>query len=74
MKYTFRGNVVFEYDPETKQMSAGEVCSDGFETNVFNFCGFIPDDFKLFSEFFRRAHRHATGQLNAADLPDIEVN
>jgi len=74
MKYIFRGNVVFEYDPETKGMSAGEKCADGFETNVFNFCRFIPDDYELISDFFEQAAGHAKGMLHKSFLKDIEVN
>lgn len=73
MKYVFRDNVVFEYDPETKRMSAGEECADGYETNVFNYCNFIKDDYKLLSQFFDRAYQHASGSLHESFLSDIEV-
>lgn len=70
MKYIFRGIEVFIYNPETKEMLVG---TDHLDNN-FNFCNFIPEDFKLISEFFQKAHEHASGQLKAEDLKDIEVN
>ena len=74
MNYIFRGNVVFEYDPETKQMSAGEVCCDGFETNVFNFCRFIADDYILIAGFFQQAHAHSVGTIDEDELKDVNVS
>ncbi len=72
MKYIFRGNTVFEYDPKTKTMRAGEECCDGFETNVFNFCKFISEDYELLSVFFKQAYFHATDQ--PAYLKDMVVD
>ncbi len=78
MKYIFRGNVVFEYFPETRQMTCGEEVEAGFgmmaKQNAFNYCSFIPEDYKLLSEFFDKAHQHATGVLHESFLKDVEVN
>lgn len=62
MKYIFRGNVVFDYDLETKTMHAGTKDCEGFEMNVFNFCKFIPEDFELLSVYFKQAHFHSIGE------------
>ena len=71
MKYIFRGVTVFEYDPNTKQVHCYESEYNG---NHFNFCKFIPEDFKLISEFFRNAYLHARDLLHESSLADIEVN
>lgn len=71
MKYIFRGNVVFEYDPETKQMKAP--MHEDFTTLAnFNYCNFIPEDYVYIADFFNAAYAHATGVPNV-DLTDIEV-
>lgn len=70
MKYIFRGVIVFKYNPDTKEMLNPETESG---LNSFNFCGFIPEDFILISDFFKTAHLHATGQIKTEDLKDIEV-
>ena len=68
MRYIFRDNVIFIYDPLTKQVSEEKrespICS-------FNICKFIPEDYKLLSEFFEKAHKHSTGQK--IELTDINV-
>lgn len=71
MKYIFRGVVVFEYDPATKQMSCGQSDYNG---NHFNYCRFVPEDYELLSKFFTTAHQHATGVLHESFLKDVEVN
>lgn len=70
MKYTFRGVVVFEYNPVTKLMESPET-EHGL--NSFNFCKYVPEDYKLISDFFRNAHLHSTGQIKTEDLKDIDV-
>jgi len=71
MKYIFRGNVVVEYDPDTKQVTAP--LQDGNIAN-FDYCRFIPEDYKLLAEFFERAYKHATGEGTILDLIDVDVN
>lgn len=71
MKYIFRGNVVFEYIPDAKR----DKVVQGKVNNVipaFDFCGFIPEDYKLLSEFFDTVYRHTQGE--DVELKDIEVN
>lgn len=69
MRYIFRDITVFEYLPEKKKIKEHSN-NIGFGS-VFNNCGFIVEDYKLLSEFFDRAYRHAIGE--AVDLSDIEV-
>ena len=71
MKYVFRGNVVVEYDPVTKQVTAP--LQDGVIAN-FDYCNFIPEDYKLLAQFFERAYKHATGDGTLLDLIDIVVD
>lgn len=71
MKYIFRGIVVFYYDPQSKMMTSPDT-EHGL--NSFNFCKYIPEDFKLISEFFQTAYKHAVGEIKAEDLKDIEVS
>ena len=73
MKYIFRGNVVFNYDPLTKQMEVPNDEDAGVNNN-FNFCRFIPEDYELMADFFLTAHAHATGEVATTELKDIEVN
>jgi hypothetical protein len=71
MKYIFRGHVVFEYRPYAKS----DLVVQGKVSGVipaFDFCGFIPDDYKLLSEFFDTVYRHTQGE--DVELKDIEVN
>lgn len=70
MLYYFRGIKVFEYDPKTKEM---KTFNDEIDTGNFNFCKFIPEDYKLFADFFEAAHKHATGEITEDELKDIEV-
>ena len=78
MKFFFRGLVLLEYNPETKQVEAlnkhtewGQEYNDGPPN--FNKCKFIPDDYVLLAEFFTRAGAHANGATHV-DLTDIEVD
>lgn len=69
MKYIFRGIIVFRYYPKEKQVRLGY---NGDEYPAFDFCFFIPDDYKLLSEFFDTVYRHISGEN--VELKDIEVN
>ena len=72
MKYIFRGLVLFEYNPETKQIEAP--MHDAIDTLAnFNHCKFIPDDYVQLADFFNTAYAHATDFPNV-DLQDIVVN
>lgn len=78
MNYIFRGLVILEYNPETKQVEApnrhvewGQEYNDGPAN--FNKCHFVPEDYVYLAEFFARAHAHATGDMDMT-LEDIEVN
>ena len=70
MKYIFRGVVVFDYNPKTKQIKIPDTEGIG---NNFNFCKFIPKDYKLISEFFNMIYLHAKGYSTDANLKDYEV-
>jgi hypothetical protein len=77
MKFIFRGLVVLEYNPETKQTEApnkyvewGQEYNDGPAN--FNKCNFVPEDYVHLADFFNAAYAHATGVPNV-DLTDIEV-
>lgn len=59
MKYIFRGNVVFEYLPKYKRVIQYKV--EGSIAS-FDYCRFIAEDYKLLSEFFDKAYRHAKGE------------
>ena len=69
MKYIFRGVVVFEYNPDTQQitMPHDENCYGNF-----NHCIWITEDYKLLGYFFNRAYQHAAGLDDCLD--DIVVN
>lgn len=73
MKYIFRGIVVFNYDPLTKQTEVPKDDDAGVDNN-FNFCRFIPEDYDLIADFFQMAHAHAVGEITTEELKDIEVN
>ena len=70
MKYIFRGNVVFEYDPSNKQDKVKQA-SVSKVIPAFDFCHFIDEDYKLLSEFFDTVYRHTQGEN--VELKDIEV-
>jgi hypothetical protein len=71
MKYIFRGNVVFEYNPDAKRDKVVQGKVSGV-IPAFDFCVFIPEDYKLLSEFFDTVYRHTQGEY--VELKDIEVN
>jgi len=68
MKYIFRDNIVFEYRPEIKDVIQHKVSG---VIAAYDFCGFIPEDYKLLSEFFDKAYRHIQGEK--VELKDIVV-
>jgi hypothetical protein len=72
MKYIFRGNVVFNYDPKTKQMTIPDVWVG--RVNGFNYCKFTPGDYILISDFFKTSYEHAIGIIKDEDLKDIITN
>jgi len=71
MKFIFRGLVVLEYNPETKQTEA-PMHEDIDTLANFNHCKFVPEDYAYMADFFDAAYAHATGVPNV-DLADIEV-
>jgi len=77
MKYIFRGLVIFDYNPKTKQIDAPNKFEELPHTTKylianFNMCKFIPEDYVYMADFFTRAYAHATGAEDV-DLTDIEV-
>lgn len=69
MKYIFRGNVVFDYDPITKELHSA-IIHPG--RSIIDFCRFIPNDYLLMSQYFLTIFTHTQGM--AVELKDIEVN
>ena len=77
MKYIFRGHIVFEFDIETKRITQHTIKADfpvyeDLKIPAFDFCNFIPEDYKLLSEFFDKCYRYTEGETNL-NLKDIEV-
>ena len=72
MKYIFRSITVFVYNPETHDVSQG--CVSGTDIPAFDFCKFIPDDFRLLSGYFDTVYRHTQGDIGDNDLKDIIVD
>jgi hypothetical protein len=70
MKYVFRGNVVFEYDPNDQYDKVKQGVIDG-GIPAFDYCRMIPEDYRLLGEFFDRVYRHIQGE--DVTLEDIEV-
>lgn len=71
MKYIYRGNIIFEYDPDDKY----EKVKLGFHNEGYTnwqYCRLIPDDYKLLSEYFDIVYRHIQGE--DVELKDMEVN
>jgi len=70
MKYIFRGITVFEYNPNDKcdKVTQGKVHDT---IPAFDFCRFIPEDYRLLREFFGKVYRHTQGE--DVELKDIEV-
>jgi hypothetical protein len=74
MRYVFRGNTVFEYEPNEADRNKGLVRQHtikNLDVAAFDFCCFIPEDYKLLSEFFDKVYRHTQGE--DVELKDIEV-
>jgi hypothetical protein len=69
MKYIFRGITVFEYIPDTKQVIEYKITAT---ISAFTYCKFIPEDYKLLSEFFNTVYLHINGE--EVQLEDIIVN
>lgn len=71
MKYVFRGNVVFEYNPNDKydKVKQGQI-SGGIP--AFDFCKMIDEDYKLLGEFFTTVYKHTQGE--DVELKDIKVD
>lgn len=65
MKYIFRGNIIFEYNPEKLHNKVKQVVD-------FNYCSMILEDYKLLSQFFDVVYRHTQGEN--VELKDINVN
>jgi len=83
MKYIFRGEVLFDFDPEKPRelVVPGEhrrPVGEGEEVvwkNVPNVhcCRLIPEDYKLLAEFFDRIHRYTKGEEGVDVTTDIHV-
>ena len=73
MKYIFRGHVVFEYIPDLNK-KRGHVIQHQVHDRIaaFDYCGWIPEDYKLLAQFFDTVYRHINGE--EVELNDIEVN
>ena len=69
MKYIFRGHIIFEYKVETQDVIQH---SFGGLSGSFDYCRFIPEDYKLLSQFFDTVYRHIEGE--DVELVDIKVN
>ena len=68
MKFIFRNIVIFEYDKDTKQVRIPNTEGVG---NNFNFCKFIPEDYKLIGDYFNTIYKDLQGKI--VKLKDIEV-
>jgi hypothetical protein len=68
MKYIYRGEVVFDYNSQTK-----EVVTVQRESGIpnFNFCKITSEDCHLLSKYFELIGCHIEGQ--SIELIDIEV-
>jgi hypothetical protein len=73
MKYSFRGQVVFEYIPNKGVVAkyARDSLGEQLDIIAFNHCSFIIDDYRLLSKFFETVHKHMNGEN--VELADIEV-
>ena len=83
MKYIFRGEVLFEFDPEKprelvvptehrKPVAQGEEVIWETIPNV-HYCRLVPEDYKLLAEFFTRIHRYTEGDETVDVTTDIIV-
>jgi hypothetical protein len=61
----------FEYHPDRKRDAVTQHKIHG-AIAAFDFCRFIPEDYKLLSQFFDTVYRHIEGE--DVELMDIEVN
>jgi len=74
MKYIFRGHTIFEYIPNEDDRRRGIVEQQFIDEGPiagYNYCSFIPEDYRLLGEFFNTAYRHIQGE--DVELNDIEV-
>jgi hypothetical protein len=73
MKYVFRGHIVFEYKPNEEDRKKGVVEQHQIHDVIpaYDYCRFIPDDYRMIGEFFTTAYRHIQGE--DVNLEDIEV-
>jgi hypothetical protein len=69
MKYIFRGNTIFEYDPIIKEVEHHYI-NDVIP--AFNHCYMIPEDYRLLSIFFDKVYKDIQGE--EVELNDIIVN
>ena len=69
MKYIFRGNIIFEYIPKKKKVIQHAIHG---VIAAFDYCKFIPEDYKLLSQFFDTVYKHIEGE--DVELIDIEVD
>ena len=71
MKYIFRGNIIFHYDPNVHYDKVIQPTISG-AIPAFDFCKFIDEDYKLLAQFFDTVYRHTQGE--DIQLDDIIVN
>lgn len=72
MKYVFRGHVVFEYIPDPNKKRGHVIQHQVHDTiAAFDYCEWIPEDYKLLAQFFDIVYRHINGE--EIELNDIEV-
>jgi len=70
MKYIFRGQTIFEYDPnEIDKIIQHKIYGT---IPAFDFCRMVDEDYKLLGEFFNLIYRHTQGE--DVDLKDFIVN
>ncbi len=72
MKYIFRGLVVFDYDPDTKELTVPVDPDTGIPN--LNMCKFILEDYGLLQDFLQQIKYHVEGFCYNEDLEDIEVD
>jgi len=70
MKYIFRGRVVLNYDPDTKELTTPVDPDTGIPE--MNMCKFIPADYTLLCYFMDQARYDVLGLTT--NLADIEVD
>lgn len=73
MKYIFRGRVVLDYDPETKELTAPVDPDTGIPE--MNMCKFVLEDYDLMVDFLKAAQYHKADLCpDGHVLEDIEVD